>query len=262
MKNYLPFWLIIFVSFVIIFALSAFDEISIGSYKPKSSGMYDNLTRQRSINDVLPAEEKAISDCTAVAQQPVPVDTASKVILFIGDSMLDGLSPRLAAYAEQNGHTLYTVIWYSSTSERWGKSDKLASYIKRIKPGYIFLCLGANELSVRDIIAKRDAYVKKIISDIGDIPYVWIGPPNWKEDTGINRLIATNTATGCYFKSDGMTFERGKDGAHPTRSSAAEWMDSVARWMPLHCSHPIKMELPESDFARPARVYVHQPDEN
>ena len=113
MKNYLPFWLIIFVSFVIIFALSAFDEISIGSYKPKSSGMYDNLTRQRSISDVLPAEEKAISDCTAVAQQPVPVDTASKVILFIGDSMLDGLSPRLAAYAEQNGHTLYTVIWYS-----------------------------------------------------------------------------------------------------------------------------------------------------
>ena len=132
--------------------------------------MYDNLTRQRSISDEPADEEKAISDSTAVAQQPVPVDTASKVILFIGDSMLDGLSPRLAAYAEQNGHTLYTVIWYSSTSERWGKSDKLASYIKRIKPGYIFLCLGANELSVKDIIAKRDAYVKKIISDIGDIP--------------------------------------------------------------------------------------------
>ena len=40
---------------------------------------------------------------------------AQKRLLVVGDSMLEGLSPRLASYARLNGHKLYTVIWYSST---------------------------------------------------------------------------------------------------------------------------------------------------
>ena len=61
--------------------------------------------------------------------------------------MLEGLSPRMAAYADANGHTLYSVIWYSSTSEVWGESTKLQEYIKEFKPTYEFISLGANELS-------------------------------------------------------------------------------------------------------------------
>ncbi len=102
-----------------------------------------------------------------------PLDTAAQTILFIGDSMLEGLGPRLAAYAEKNGHTLYTVIWYSSTSEVWGQSDKLAHYMDMVKPTYVFVCLGANELFVSDIANKRRGYVRKIISDIDTVPYVW-----------------------------------------------------------------------------------------
>ena len=199
-------------------------------------------------------------DTTAAEPSRPDTDTIPKNILFIGDSMLEGLSPRLAAYADLNGHKLNTVIWYSSTSEVWGSCDTLSHFIARFKPDYIFVCLGSNELFVRDIAAKRAHCVDHILSQIGDIPYVWIGPPNWKPDTGINRLVSSMAAPGTYFMSEGMQFDRTKDGAHPTRNSAALWMDSVARWMPLHCAHPILMETPPTEKrGKPASIILLQP---
>ena len=59
---------------------------------------------------------------------------------------------------------------------------------------------------VKGIKDKRRKYVKKIVADIDTIPYLWIGPPNWKPDTGINELVADETDAGCFFLSDGMHF--------------------------------------------------------
>ena len=72
-------------------------------------------------------------------------------------------------------------------------------------------------------------------------------------------MIATNVAQGTFFLSNGMHFDRASDGAHPTRSSAILWMDSVARWMPNHSAHPILMEMPEERTARATRIEVLQP---
>lgn len=256
-------WLLFLVAFALFAAASAFDMPEIAGHKFKSSEIVPSLLAVSPDADTEVAADTVAGDSVAVPAPtfPVPCDTTAKTILFIGDSMLEGLGPRLAAYAEKNGHTLYTVIWYSSTSEVWGRSDKLRHYIDTIHPDYIFVCLGANELFVSDIAAKRRGYVRKMIADIDTIPYVWIGPPNWKPDTGINSLVASETAEGTFFLSDGMHFDRSKDGAHPTRQSAALWMDSVARWMPEHCLHPIRMELPDKASARARRIFVHQPSE-
>ena len=153
----------------------------IGGHKFKSSEIVPSLLAASPDADTEVAADTVAGDSVAVPAPtfPVPCDTTAKTILFIGDSMLEGLGPRLAAYAEKNGHTLYTVIWYSSTSEVWGRSDKLRHYIDTIHPDYIFVCLGANELFVSDIATKRRGYVRKMIADIDTIPYVWIGPPNW-----------------------------------------------------------------------------------
>lgn len=212
------------------------------------------VTAEESVNSAA-----VVTDSVIQPAFPVPVDTAAKTILFIGDSMLEGLSPRLAAYANASGHRLYSVIWYSSTSQIWGESHKLTHYIDSLHPDYLFICLGANELFVRDIKEKRRKYVKGIVNEIRDIPFLWIGPPNWRDDTGINELIAENTPRGCYFKSDGMKFDRKKDGAHPTASSAILWMDSIVRWMPDHSAHPIRLVTPEKKTDRPVRVFIHQP---
>ncbi len=260
-KNYIGLWLILVCTFGLLTLISSFDSFKIGSWSPKSSDIAATITGKNKVKTSQQIKGAARATVSVRKKQFAPLDTASKTILFIGDSMLEGLSPRLGHYANQNGHKLYTVIWYSSTSEIWGGSGKLASYIKRINPNYIFICLGANELFVSDIAKKRDKYVKQLVNECGDIPFLWIGPPNWKKDTGINDLIASNVPAGSFFLSDGMHFDRSKDGAHPTRLSAALWMDSVARWMPLHSNHPIKMVKPVKNTGRPIKIFVHQPSE-
>lgn len=262
-KGYRELWGLLTVAFVIVVTASAFDNIEVMGHEFKTSGIMQRLTEPRHDAASLQPEIAMASDSVAEERVdtlfPVPVDTASQRILFIGDSMLEGLSPRMAAYAKKNGHELYTVIWYSSTSQIWGECDTLTAFIRRYHPTYIMVSLGANELFVRDIERKRDKYVKNILTQIGDIPYLWIGPPNWKEDTGINRLVEKNAAEGSFFVSNGMHFDRAADGAHPTRSSAAEWMDSVVRWMPDHSNHPIRMDRPSESSARAKKVIVLQP---
>lgn len=263
--RYLPLWAVLAISFVIFALVSFVDHPTVFGHEFKTMGFAESIFSERKSapGPALPEEMESEDEEVAIAEHsfPMPLDTASKTILFIGDSMLEGLGPRLAAYADHNGHTLYEVMWYSSTSDKWGSSDRLGHYISKIKPSYIFICLGANELFVPDIINKRKDKVASIISTIGEIPYVWIGPPNWKKDTGINRLIEECTPEGAFFLSDGMSFDRTKDGAHPTRNSAALWLDSVARWMPEHALHPIKMDKPDKESSKAKRIYIHQPNE-
>lgn len=259
-KNYLGFWLILAVGLVVVIVYSCLDNISIFGIEIKDSGIAERLTRAPQPDKTqLLTQNKPAADSAAREQEKPKLDTASQSILIIGDSMLEGLNPRLGAYAKKNGHHLNSVIWYSSTTKYFGECDTLKTFIKKFNPSFIFLSLGGNELFVRDIIEQRDKYVKKILADIGNIPYVWIGPPNWKKDTGINELIRRNVPAGNFFLSDGMHFERQKDGAHPTHESAALWMDSIARWMPLHGAHPIRLERPEVDSDRPDQVVMLKP---
>lgn len=265
-KNYLLLWLLLAVSFAWFFWLSTFEEIKVGPLKLKPSTLSERLL-ERPEESELPAlaSGKLVTESHKATEQGggdrplAEPDTASHSILIFGDSMLEGLNKRLAAYADANGHTLNSVIWYSSTSEVWGSCDTLKVYLRRFKPTYIFISLGGNELFAKDIAKRRAKWVKRLLEQVGDIPYVWIGPPNWKKDTGINELIASSVKDGCYFRSDGMHFDRQADGAHPTYASAALWMDSIARWMPLHSSHPIKMELPEAATGRPKSVVMLTP---
>lgn len=265
-KSYMSLWLLLATAFAFFVVSSVFNMPTVAGYKLKSSGLYEKLFEERdetkTVGDSRKGCVESLTENVDRKLFPVECDTMPQTILLIGDSMLEGLGPRLAAYADENGHSLYMVIWYSSTSEVWGKSERLRHYIGLLHPTYIVLSLGANELFVRDIAVKREDYVKKIIADMDSIPYLWIGPPNWKQDTGINDLIEANTPEGAFFRSDGMSFERAGDGAHPTRSSAAEWADSIARWMPEHSRHPIRMKMPKKQSGKPVRTFIHSPNDN
>lgn len=256
-RDYFALWSILAAALVAITLVSYAGGIDAGLFSIKSSGLVERLTDSSFVD---PGTHPATAETgPSSTDTPAPVDTAAQCLLIIGDSMLEGLNPRLAAYAKENGHTLNSVIWYSSTTEYWGTCDTLGVFIKRFKPTFIFISLGANELFVKDIATKRDGFVKNFLRQIGNIPYVWIGPPNWKKDTGINDLIAANVPAGRFFVTNGMKFNRQKDGAHPTHESAARWMDSIARWMPLHCDHPIRLSEPRAAKGRPQNVVVLQP---
>lgn len=221
-----------------IYSFSGFN-IKIGKFELKKSDIKFALMG----DTVKPVGMLAISVDT-VRQTPAPMDTTSQRILLIGDSMLEGLMLRMRDYTEFNHHELQPVIWYSSQSEWYGKYDTLRYFIKKYKPTYVMLVLGANELFVPNIMAKRDKYVKRLLSQMDTVRYIWIGPPNWKDDTGINDMILRNVGERRYFPSKKLTYKRFKDGAHPTHESAAMWMDSIASFVMTKSMFPIRLNKP------------------
>lgn len=177
----------------------------------------------------------------------VVVDSATQRILFIGDSMIEGLGPRMSQWAEVSGHELTNVCWYGSSTEKWVESDTLRSFIKRSSPTFVMICLGSNEQFVRDI-DKRARYVDAMLAAIGDIPYVWICPPAWKKDTGINDMIKERVGQKHFFDSRNLHFDRGKDHVHPVKSSFVAWMDNIAQWLQSqNTAHPIVLVEPQPE---------------
>lgn len=177
-----------------------------------------------------------------------PTDSAPQSIFIFGDSMTFNLALRLAQYAKQNGHKINSVNWDSSNTKIWAESDTLAFYIDKFKPTQIFISLGSNELYFKKP-ESRLPYIEKILEMIDTIPYVWIGPPNWKEDSGINDLLAKTCKPGSFFRSEGMTFKRKKDNIHPTRESSALWIDSIVRWLPKS-AHPFVADVPSDSIKK------------
>jgi hypothetical protein len=175
--------------------------------------------------------------------RPAALDTGRQSILLTGDSMAEGLMFAFKKYAHYNGHTLKTIIWYGSTTTTWARTDTLKKLIARYKPTYVFLALGSNELFVRDI-GDREPYIQDIVRQAGRTPFVWIGPPNWKEDTGIGELLDRNVGPGRYFVSRHLSFERASDGRHPSRQASAYWADTISSWVMQAGRHPIRLDKP------------------
>lgn len=194
------------------------------------------------------------------------LDTTNQKILLIGDSMLEQLRKAMFDYCTENGHSLQCVIWYSSQSQWYGNTDTLHHFIKKYKPTYIFLVLGANELFVANIKEKRAQYVKNIVQTLerDSVPFVWVGPPNWKEDTGINDLILQYAGYDRYFATykislNNPSFKRFKDGAHPLQQSAYYWMDELAKWVNDFSRYPIKLNPPSIKAAKLPPTEILQP---
>jgi len=181
------------------------------------------------------------------------IDTTRPAVLLFGDSMMEWLRFRLARWLKEIGYDLYVVIWPSSNLIWWAENDTLPYLIQTLKPAYIIVSLGGNELFIPRI-ERRKPYMEKILQIIGDIPYVWVGPPNWAEDTGINDLIARAVGPGRYFASKRLTFERLEDGAHPTPRSSYAWADSIAAY--LRDSALVPLYLPSTP---PGPPYLTNP---
>jgi len=258
MKNTWKFISLLLITFAILTLYSFSDlHLNIGETEIKKTEIKEFI-----IGDIILTEAKSAIEITAKKEEAV-MDSSSQKILLIGDSMLEQLRWRLRDYVEKNNHEMKSVIWYSAQSEWYGQSDTLSYYIKQYKPTYVMLVLGANELFVSDIITKRSAYVKRIIEQIDTIPYVWIGPPNWKDDTGINQLILRHAGPDNYFPSYEMTqtplFTRYKDGAHPKPESASRWMDSVAVWIMTESNHPFLLDVPDEKGSSSPNTTILQP---
>ncbi len=174
--------------------------------------------------------------------------------------MTEWLRLRLARLCHEKGYVLYSVIWPSSSLVWWGKSDTLAAFIRDLRPTYVLLCIGSNELLV-PAIRKREPYLRRILAQVGELPCVWIGPPNWQEDTGINDLLREVLGPGRFFDSRRLTYERLEDGAHPTPASAYRWADSLAAFLRDSALYPLDLTSSSASYQvdRPDRAFSLPP---
>lgn len=248
--RYTGLWLLLATALIVILVVSLLDDITVGSYTVKKAPFREMLLK----DTVAEAREAFLADSLLAVRHEeertlkAEVDTTPQSILLIGDSMTMNLALRLAEYAKANGHQFHAVNWDSSNTVKWAKSTHLAEYVSEYGATYVFISLGANELYLKNPSTHKQ-YVESIIGQVGDRPYVWIGPPNWKEDAGINDMLEATCAPGAFFRSAGMEFKRKKDGIHPTRAASALWIDSVARWIPKS-AHPIRLDFPPDTLGR------------
>jgi len=175
------------------------------------------------------------------------LDTNSQNILLIGDSMVEGLMHKFNDYCLENGHKLQPLIWYSSSTKAYSDNNKLKEFIKKYNATYVILVLGANELFVKDL-DNRDKYIKNISRQIDTMKFIWVGPPNWKKDTGLNDLILKNFGKDRYFPSKDLTFDRISDGAHPTKKSSEMWALKIIEWIKNDSRYPIKLNEPTVEY--------------
>jgi hypothetical protein len=207
------------------------------------------------------AQGSAIEEPRRVDEEPQAVrealDRRPQRILLFGDSMVPVLAPRLADYCLANGHELYPAVWYGSTIIYWAWQERLAQLLAELRPTMVIAVLGSSELAVRDV-GECEPYVEAIIRRVGARKLVWVGPPNWREDTGVNALLERTLGRSRFFRSGQLELERRADGIHPTESAGAAWADDLARWIETDSAAPIALSRP-TRRAPPVRSRVYPP---
>ena len=208
-------------------------------------------------------ERDSVSPCTTTP--PLEelgetfVDTTIQRILFLGDSMAEGLVRRMADYAQKNGYDLSRVVWYNSTTKLWATTDTLQYFIRKYQPTFCMVCIGGNEQFVKNP-SEREAYIHQIMGTMGKTPFIWIGIPTWKKDTGFNDIVQQCVGENRYFDSRKLTLRRGSDHVHPTFGAASMWMDSIAAWMQRpDAQHPLKMQKPTNKATQKYPLHLLQP---
>ena len=209
-------------------------------------------------NEAAAAATEPTQQETGVAAAPRNVDQTPQRILILGDSMIDGLLPRLTDYGAENGHSVNAVIWYGSRTIDWAKGTRLREMLSAYQPTFVLVALGSSELKIRDV-EKRGAAVARMLELFGQRKVVWVGPPNWTTDTGINALLQRSLGEGRFFRSAEMHFERKKDGIHPTLAASERWMDAVARFIVEKSAVPIRLAPPLTTGRPRPRVRVFSP---
>lgn len=158
-----------------------------------------------------------------------PLSLANKTVLLTGDSMAEGIGWSMKKKVEDAGGHIIVQPVYSSTTVQWQDEGRIREYIERFNPDIIFVALGSNEIFVTDLEARAKA-VRGISADIGSRPAYWIGPPSWKPDKGIVRVIEENFKEGHFYNSNSLVVPRRKDGAHPTVEGYKIWTELIWTW--------------------------------
>ena len=178
--------------------------------------------------------------------------------------MTGWLSERLEAYGALNGFEVSTVIWDGSTLTKWVNPGKIPGFIAQYKPDVVFVCLGLNELLVKNPGTRMAAPLEKLEKQLGDVPMVWVGPPTWPgkgDGAAFNQWMGAHMpADGHYFNSQSQQLARqSATNPHPTRPACAKWMDAVVKWLPsTGLGFPAQFKAPAAGEMKRSKNYIYR----
>jgi len=172
-------------------------------------------------------------------------DSSEQRILFMGDSQAGGLLHIFNDYCVENGHKMVAaLVWNSATIFNYGYSNRVDDLIKQYQPTLVVIVLGLNELHARDI-PKRTQAANLLRAKLGNTPYLWIGPANYMEDSGINKVYEQIATSERFVLSKHLNLPKGSDNRHPNREGYKIWMEYIARFVQSSELYDFKFEKPK-----------------
>ena len=253
-------WLLITVTMVIFIGLSFSDDITLWGHTFSKARFPETLLAERETETLPPPP--AETDSLPVPEEVVVVepDTTVHSVLVFGDSMTHHLAMSIAKYGTKNNYKVTGVTWESSSIPAWSNSGKIKEYLKMSRPDFVIISLGSNEMELKHF-DRRIPDVKKIVSQLDSLPFIWVGPPLWKEDKGVYAMLEKALPEGVLFRTENIEIPRGKDHIHPTLKGADVWADTIMRWIPFS-PHPILSEKPDSATTTKGHkfIYLHPND--
>ncbi|MCH5240703.1 MAG: SGNH/GDSL hydrolase family protein [Muribaculaceae bacterium] len=253
----LSLWLLLIVALAIFIGISMSEDIKIGSHTLSKGYFPETLFAREEEEEPDTVPENPVDTITVVEVQP---DTTVHSLLIFGDSMTHNLSMSVAKYGSKNNYKVTGVTWESSSIPGWLHSGKIKEYIKMSNPDFIIISLGSNEMELK-YFDRRVPDIKKIVEELDSIPFVWVGPPLWKEDRGVYSMLEAGLPNGRLFRTENIEIPRGPDHVHPTRKGADIWADTLMRWI-ANSYHPILTTPPDSTSTLKGHkiIYLHPDD--
>jgi hypothetical protein len=146
-------------------------------------------------------------------------------VLHVGDSTVGGygglakaLKTRFAA--ENTRYVSDTIVSLAIRTLAHGKT--LKADIARNDPDLVLLTVGTNDVFLPSP-EQMAGDVRAIVAAVGSRDCYWIGPPTWKQDTGIVAVIRANAGHCRFFDSSLLPLARARDGVHPTDRGGEDW---------------------------------------
>lgn len=252
-------WLLITVALAIFVGLSFSGDIKFGSYTLSKAGFPETLLATEKKLEI-PEFEDTTSLPEEIKDIRIEPDTTVHSLLIFGDSMTHNLAMSIAKYGTKNNYKVTGVTWESSSIPGWSNSGKIQEYLELSKPDFIIISLGSNEMELKHF-ERRVPDIKNLVAQLDSIPYIWVGPPLWKEDKGVYSMLENALPKGVLFKTEGIEIPRGGDHIHPTRRGADIWADTIMKWIQFS-NHPILSVRPDSSISTKGHkfIYLHPDD--
>lgn len=249
-------WLLVMVTLAIFVGLSFSDDLNIGDYTLKKGTFHETLMSKKYSDEISQEEFQDIIINPVIREVVEGPDSTIRNVLIFGDSMTHYLAMSISKYGSKNNYKVTSVTWVSSSITKWSKTDKIKKYMDEVNPDFIIISLGANDVGLRDFEAKIPE-IKKITDQLGDVPFIWVGPAMWKADKGLYPMLEKALGQAKVFRLDEtIKIPRAGDHIHPTKKGADVWADTLMRWIKTS-PHPILADYPDSQEVSKEHKFIY-----